>query len=62
MLVQASLGSNISSFFDAVGSFFDSLSRVGWTSLLIGALAFVAYLTLRSRAFFHTLQAAYPDE
>ena len=62
MRVQASLGSNISSFFDAVGSFFDSLSRVGWTSLLIGALAFVIYLTLRSRAFFHTLQAAYPGE
>src|SRR5918997_4536030 len=62
MPVQASLGSNISSFFDAVGSFFDSLSRVGWTSLLVGALAFVTYLTLRSRAFFHTLQAAYPEE
>ncbi len=62
MLAQASLGSDISSFFDAVGSFFDSLSRVGWPSLLIGALAFVVYLTLRARAFFHTLQAAYPGE
>jgi uncharacterized membrane protein YbhN (UPF0104 family) len=62
VLVQASLGSNISSFFDAVGSFFDSLSRVGWLSLLIGAVAFVVYLTLRSRAFFHTLRAAYPSE
>jgi uncharacterized protein (TIRG00374 family) len=58
MLVQASIGS----FFDAVGSFFDSLSRVGWVSLLLGAVAFVIYLTLRSRAFFHTLRAAYPDE
>ena len=58
MLVQASIGS----FFDAVGSFFDSLSRVGWGSLLLGAAAFVIYLTLRSRAFFHTLRAAYPDE
>jgi uncharacterized membrane protein YbhN (UPF0104 family) len=62
MLVQASIGSNISSFFDAVGSFFDSLSRVGWTSLLIGAVAFVVYLTLRSRAFYNTLSAAYPSE
>src|SRR5919112_1635770 len=62
MPVRGSIGSNISSFFDAVGSFFDSLSRVGWTSLLIGALAFVIYLTLRSRAFFHTLRAAYPGE
>ena len=54
------IGSNIGSFFDAVGSFFDSLSRVGWVSLLLGAVAFVIYLTLRSRAFFHTLRAAYP--
>ncbi len=58
MPVQASIGS----FFDAVGSFFDSLSRVGWGSLLLGAIAFVIYLTLRSRAFFHTLRAAYPGE
>ncbi len=62
MLDQASIGSNISSFFDAVGSFFDSLSRVGWISLLIGAVAFVVYLTLRSRAFYNTLCAAYPSE
>jgi len=62
VLPQASLGSSVSSFFDAVGSFFDSLSRVGWLPLLFGAIAFVIYLTLRSRAFFHTLRAAYPAE
>ncbi|MDP2712415.1 MAG: lysylphosphatidylglycerol synthase transmembrane domain-containing protein [Solirubrobacteraceae bacterium] len=61
MLVHASLGSNVSSFFDAVGSFFDSLSRVGWLSLLIGATAFVIYLSLRARGFFNSLRAAYPD-
>ena len=59
---QASIGSSVSSFFDAVGSFFDSLSRVGWVPLLVAAVAFVIYLTLRSRAFFHTLRAAYPAE
>ncbi len=58
MLVQASIGS----FFDAIGSFFDSLSRVGWGPLALGAIAFVLYLTLRARAFFHTLRAAYPTE
>ena len=58
MIVQASIGS----FFDAVGSFFDSLSRVAWGPLALGAVAFVIYLTLRSRAFFHTLRAAYPGE
>jgi uncharacterized membrane protein YbhN (UPF0104 family) len=62
MPVQGSIGSNVTSFFDAVGSFFDSLSHVGWLSLLLGAIAFVVYLSLRSRAFFHTLRAAYPDE
>jgi uncharacterized membrane protein YbhN (UPF0104 family) len=58
VLVQSSIGS----FFDAIGSFFDSLSRVGWGPLLIGAVAFVVYLSLRARAFFHTLRAAYPTE
>jgi uncharacterized membrane protein YbhN (UPF0104 family) len=58
VLVQASIGS----FFDAIGSFFDSLSRVGWIPLLIGAAAFIVYLSLRARAFFHTLRAAYPTE
>ena len=53
---------SIASFFDAIGSFFDSLSKVGWGSLLLGATAFVIYLTLRSRAFFHALRAAYPSE
>jgi uncharacterized membrane protein YbhN (UPF0104 family) len=56
--VQASIGS----FFDAIGSFFDSLARVGWGPLALGALAFIVYLTLRSRAFFNTLRAAYPAE
>jgi uncharacterized membrane protein YbhN (UPF0104 family) len=58
VLVQASIGS----FFDAIGSFFDSLSRVGWIPLLLGAASFIVYLTLRARAFFHTLRAAYPTE
>jgi uncharacterized protein (TIRG00374 family) len=62
MPAEGSIGSNVTSFFDAVGSFFDSLSRVGWLSLLLGAVAFVIYLSLRARAFFHTLRAAYPAE
>jgi uncharacterized membrane protein YbhN (UPF0104 family) len=58
VVVQASIGS----FFDAIGSFFDSLSRVGWVPLAVGAVAFVVYLSLRSRAFFNALRAAYPTE
>ena len=53
---------SIGSFFDAIGSFFDSLSRVGWGPVALGAIAFVVYLTLRARAFFNTLRAAYPSE
>jgi uncharacterized protein (TIRG00374 family) len=53
---------SIGSFFDAIGSFFDSLARVDWLPLGLGAVAFVVYLTLRSRAFFNTLRAAYPAE
>ena len=53
---------SIASFLDAIESFFQSLSQVGWGALLLGAVAFVVYLTLRARAFFHTLQAAYPTE
>ena len=53
---------SVSSFLDAVGDFAANLAGVGWGSLLLGLLAFGVYLTLRSRAFFHVLRAAYPDE
>ncbi len=53
---------SIGSFLDAVGDFGSSLAGVGWGSLLIGLAAFGIYLALRSRAFFHVLRAAYPQE
>jgi len=62
MTSGVAITASIGSFFDAIGSFFDSLSRVGWGPLALGAIAFVIYLTLRSRAFFNTLRAAYPAE
>ena len=58
----ASIGSSLDSFLDAVGSFADSVASIQFVPLLLGLLAFTAYLTLRSRAFFHILRAAYPDE
>ena len=58
----ASVGSSLDSFFDAVGSFAGSLASIQWLSLAIGLLAFTAYLSLRARAFFHILRAAYPGE
>jgi uncharacterized protein (TIRG00374 family) len=53
---------DLSGFFDSVGSFFDSLGRIHPLSLLLALTCFGIYLTLRSRAFFHVLRAAYPAE
>ncbi len=47
-------------FLDAAGSFLDSLGAVRWGPLGLALVAFIGYLSLRSRAFFHTLRAAYP--
>jgi uncharacterized membrane protein YbhN (UPF0104 family) len=58
----ASIGDSFSSFFDAVGDFAGNLADVGWGSLLLALIAFTIYLTLRARASFHILRAAYPDE
>jgi uncharacterized membrane protein YbhN (UPF0104 family) len=57
----ASIGDSFSSFFDAVGSFFSNLAAVQWPALLLALVLFAAYLTLRARASFHILRAAYPD-
>ncbi|MDA0159303.1 flippase-like domain-containing protein [Solirubrobacter ginsenosidimutans] len=57
----ASLGDSFSSFFNAVGDFFSNLARVSWLALLLALVFFTVYLTLRARASFHILRAAYPD-
>ncbi len=49
------------SFFDAVGDFLGNLASVDWLQLLLALAAFIAYLSLRARASFHILRAAYPD-
>jgi uncharacterized membrane protein YbhN (UPF0104 family) len=58
----ASLGDDISSFFSAVGDFFASLADINFGALLIALIAFGTYLTIRSRAAFHILRAAYPNQ
>jgi uncharacterized protein (TIRG00374 family) len=59
--VIADLGDSFSSFFRAVGKFFASVGEVHWLSLLLALAAFLVYLTLRARASFHILRAAYPE-
>ena len=49
-------------FFDAVGDFFGSLAAIQWLALFPALFAFGVYLTLRARASFNILRAAYPDE
>jgi uncharacterized membrane protein YbhN (UPF0104 family) len=60
LLASTSIGHSLNTFFDAVGQFFSDLAAVHWGALLLGLLFFGLNLTLRSRAFFHSLRAAYP--
>ena len=60
--VSAPLASSVSSFLDRVGQFFSSLAAINWGWLIAALLLFGAYLTIRSRAYFNVLRAAYPDE
>ena len=58
----ASIGDSFSSFFDAVGDFASNLAAVNWLALLLGMALFIGYLTVRARASFNILRAAYPEE
>ena len=60
LLASTSLGHSISSFFDAVGKFFSDLAAVHWGALVLALLFFGLNLTVRSRAYFNSLRAAYP--
>jgi uncharacterized membrane protein YbhN (UPF0104 family) len=61
-VAPASLGSDISQFLDSAGKFFSNLAGLSWGPLLLALLCYAAYLTLRSRAIWHAVQAAYPAE
>jgi uncharacterized membrane protein YbhN (UPF0104 family) len=58
----ASIGDSFTSFFDAVGDFVSNLAAVNWGALILGLAFFVGYLTVRARASYNILRAAYPDE
>lgn len=62
VLPLASLGDDISGFTDSVSQFVDSIGHIQLPALAIALAAFGVYLSLRSRAFFHVLRAAYPTE
>ena len=56
----AAAGDSFREFFDAVDQFFEQLAAVQWGSLAFAMVAFIGYLTLRSRASFNIIRAAYP--
>ncbi len=60
--MTASLTSDVDQFLDAVGTFFANLAGLSWGPLLLALLCYAGYLTLRSRAIFNAVQAAYPIE
>ncbi len=57
---SASITHSLDSFVEAAGQFFSDLAAVHWGALMLGLTFFGLNLTLRSRAFFHSLRAAYP--
>jgi uncharacterized membrane protein YbhN (UPF0104 family) len=52
----------IEGFVDAVQKFFSDLASVRWSALAIALVFFTVYLSLRARASYNILRAAYPDE
>jgi len=57
---STSIGHSLTVFFDAVSQFFAELAAVHWPVLLLGLAFFGLNLTLRARAYFNSLRAAYP--
>lgn len=59
-MLASSLSESFDSFAEAASRFFSDLAAVHWGALVLGLAFFGLNLTLRSRAFFHSLRAAYP--
>src|SRR5687768_9904488 len=62
VVLLGSLGDSFSAFFDAVGDFLGSVAAIQWLALFPALCAFLIYLSLRARASFNILRAAYPEE
>jgi uncharacterized membrane protein YbhN (UPF0104 family) len=57
-----SLGNSFKTFFDSVDKFVSKLADLHWGSLVLALIFFGIYLTIRARASFNVLRAAYPTE
>lgn len=56
----AELGDSFRAFFEAAGQFFENLAAIRWPWLLAGLVCHGLFLSLRSRAWYNGLRAAYP--
>jgi uncharacterized membrane protein YbhN (UPF0104 family) len=59
---HASIGTTVSHLLHSAGQFFSKLAELSWGSLLIALFFYALFLTLRSRALYNAVQAAYPDQ
>jgi uncharacterized protein (TIRG00374 family) len=57
---STSIAHSVTVFLEAAGQFFSDLAAVRWGYLVLALALLGANLTLRSRAFFNALRAAYP--
>jgi uncharacterized membrane protein YbhN (UPF0104 family) len=62
VILAEGLGDSFRSFFDAVDQFFSNLASVQLLPLVLALMLFTGYLSLRARASFNILRAAYPTE
>jgi uncharacterized membrane protein YbhN (UPF0104 family) len=62
ILVAGDLQRSLDAFVDGADAFFSSLAAVKWGVLAIALLFHFGNIALRSRAWFNTLRAAYPEE
>lgn len=53
---------SFSQLFDSIGAFLDDISAISWPALLAALVCQGLYLSLRTRAWFNGLRAAYPGE
>ncbi|MFN8133464.1 MAG: lysylphosphatidylglycerol synthase transmembrane domain-containing protein [Solirubrobacteraceae bacterium] len=56
------LASSFTSFLDSVDKFLANLAAIDWVPLLLGLVAFFFYISIRARAYYNVLRAAYPTE
>lgn len=60
LTASTSFTDSLNAFVEAAGQFFSDLAAVHWPTLALGLGFLGLNLTLRSRAYFHSLRAAYP--